>query len=221
MATDDEALRSHLIDEAIRNVPRAFLERFLARVPNAYREKFLEVDSDPTTIEDQRLARLCQDRVFRLDWELAQAAKEAKLPATSRPLPENGWAYTYVAAGSVGITQSYVQTIGALPKPAKFRDGLAKAAAVPRLAIDEPAEIYLPKSFYALIAHNPLGKKFRLPDQDLGSVQFCVPCHDMKAWALEISVTELLSYYPSIKRSISTRSPAWKKRPDTGTEPQQ
>ena len=48
----------------------------------------------PMTLKEQRLAKLIQDRFFRMEWELAGAAETHNLPATSKPLPENSWQYT-------------------------------------------------------------------------------------------------------------------------------
>ena len=146
--------------------------------------KFADVKADPATLSEHRLPKLIQDRVFRMEWELAEAAKAHGLPYTAKPLPENKWAYTYVICGSFGLTQAYVQTAGSVPIPAKYREDLAKAAGIPRLPIDDPAEIYQSKEFYALLAHNPVGKLFAEEDQRLGTLQLCVPCKDMNGVGL-------------------------------------
>jgi hypothetical protein len=219
MATDEARLREHLLESITQNVPRGFLDDFQRRTVNAYREKFHDVMHDPTALSEQRLAKLIQDRMFRMDWELAQAAKACGMPVTSKPLPENAWSYTYVVAGSFGLTQSYVPAIGALPKPAKFRDDLATAAGVPRLPLDDPKEIYQIKDFYALFAHNPLGKFFTEDEQQLGTLQFCIPCKDMNDWTFAMSFAELLSYYPAMaKKPRATRAPTWKQRVVRGGE---
>ena len=205
----------YLIAKIVDNISRGFLEEFQKRAPGAYLDRFQLVRHEPTTLQEQRLPKLIADRVFRMDWELAQAAETFGLPATSKPLPENSWYYTYVIAGDIGLTQSYVPAIGALPKPAKFRNDLAMAAGVPRLPIDDPAEIYQVKHFYALLAHNPVGKRFTEEDQKLGSLQLCIPCKDMNSWAFAMSVAELLSYYPAAaKKPEPTRAPTWKREPD-------
>jgi len=211
MATDEEYLRKHLIGQVVDNVPRGCLEEFERRAQKAYVERFAEVRHDPATLDEHRLHKLIQDRMFRMDWELAETAKAQGLRYTAKPLPENTWAYTYVIAGSFGLTQAYVQTIGALPIPAKYRDDLAKASGIPRLPLDDPREIYQPKKFYALLAHNPVGRHFAEEDQKLGTLQLCIPCRDMNSWAFAMSVPELLSYYPNrITTQEKERGPAWK-----------
>lgn len=219
MATDAERLRKYLVEQAVINIPRGFLGELQRRTPAAYQDQFQQVDHDPTTVQEQRLARLIQDRFFRMEWELSQAAKAQGMPATSKPLPENSWQHTYVSAGAFGLTQSYVTAMGVLPQAAKFRDDLAKAARVPRLPIDDPKEIYELKEFYGLFAHNPIGRMFTERDQKLGSLQLCIPYHDMKGWALEISVIELLAHYPAEAKKVEPkRAPTWKRSPSRGLE---
>lgn len=216
MATDEERVREHILKRVVDGVPRAYLEDFQRRAPAAYRDEFENARHDTTTVPEQRLSRLILNRVFRLDWELAEAAKAHSLPATSKPLPENAWNYTYVIAGGFGLTQSYVPAIGSLPKPAKFREDLAKAAGVPRLPLDD---LYQVKEFYGLLAHNPVGKNFAEGDQQLGSLQFCIPCRDMNSWVFAMSVPELLSHYPAaVKKTSKGRAPTWKRFPETGAD---
>lgn len=221
MATDDEKFRQHVIEQAVAKIPRGFLEEMNSRLPRAYAEVFSDTKLDPTTLADQKLSRLIQMRCFRIDWELHQAALAHGLAVTTKPLPENSWCYAYVAADSFGLTQSYVSKMGSLPQPAKFRENLASAANRPRLAFDDPEEIYTFKEFYALLAHNPVGRHFDEESQKFGALQFCVPYNDMKGWALEIGVAELLSYYPiTKKKSERIVAPIWKSTPkrDTGTK---
>ena len=218
MATDQELLRDHLLGRIIANVPRGYLQEVERRTQAAYRSKFADVKDDPTTLGEHRPWKLVHDRMFRMDWELAEAAKAHGLRYTTKPLPENKWAYTYVVAGTFGLTQAYVQTVGALPIPAKYREDLAKAAGIPRLPLDDPKEIYEPKEFYGLLAHNPVGRLFTADDQKLGTLQFCIPSKDMNAWAFEMSVPELLSNYPSeIEKPETERGPTWKRDPRRGT----
>jgi hypothetical protein len=218
MATDDELQRAHLLARVVKGIPRAFLEDFFKRTAAAYSDRFQLVKHEPTTLEEHRLSKLLADRVFRMDWELKKSADAHGLIATSRPVAENNWSFTYVIAGDIGLTQSYVPTIDELPKAAKFRDELAMAGNIPRLPLDDPAEIYQPKKFYALLAHNPIGRHFTEEDQKLGSLQLCIPYKDMNGWALTMSVPELLSYYPvTTKEAEPTRAPTWKRKPGRET----
>ncbi|MGF1610810.1 MAG: hypothetical protein ACFCUQ_15520 [Kiloniellales bacterium] len=219
MATDYEQLQGHIIQCAVRSIPRGFLEDFQRRTEHVYKELFQEVLTDPAILPEQRPAKLIDNRFYRMEWELAQAAKAHGLNVTSHPIPENGWSYTYVTAGDFGLTQSYTKDHGALPQPAKFLEALAMRAGVPRLPIDEPEEIFQLKKFYALFAHTPMGKRFDEDHQKLGSLQLCVPCREMNAWGFELGTAELLSHYPAAIESgkiAPTRraTPQWR----TGTE---
>ena len=219
MATDEQALREHLIAQTTINIPKAFLEEFNRRLGRAYDEEFAVVQSDPTTLAEHKASKLIATRCFRVDWELHETAKKHGLAVTAKPLPENTWHYTYVSSGRCGLTQSYVQKLGSLPQSAKFRENLASAANMPRLPLDDPKEIYAIKDFYALLAHNPVGQRFSEDSQKLGGLQLCVPSPDMKRWVLEISVAELLSHYEAeVKRTDRTTAPIWKQEPKPAIE---
>ena len=112
MATDEELQREFLLSKIVESVPRDFLQDFWKRSFAAYADRFHLVRHEPTTLEEHRLPKLLQDRVFRMDWELKQSARSHGLLVTSRPIAENSWCFTYVVAGDVGLTQSYVPTIG-------------------------------------------------------------------------------------------------------------
>jgi hypothetical protein len=217
MATDEEVVRARILEQTVAHVPRAFVEEYHERAKRAYSEEFTEVFHCPRTLDHQRIFKLNQNRCFRLDWELYECAQRHGLIATANLLPENQWYHAYVVSGAFGITQSYVQALGDLPHPAKFRDRLAEAARCPRLPLDDPEEIFAVKEFYALFAHNPVGRAFTEDHQRLGSLMFCVPSKDMRAWVAEISAPELISLYPAKKvvKKIG-RGPTWKRR--TGTE---
>ncbi len=220
MATDQELVRQHILDQAVSNVPRGFIEEFYERAKRAYSEEFAEVHHKPTTLKHQRIFKLNQDRCFRLDWELHECAARHGLVATANLLPENQWYHAYVVSGTFGITQAYVQALGDLPHAARYRERLAEAAKCPRLPFDDPAEIFAVKEFYALFAHNPVGRTFTEEHQRLGSLMFCVPSKDMRSWVAEISVPELLSLYPAQKAvKKAGRAPTWKRPADreTGT----
>lgn len=153
-----------------------------------------------------------------MDWELHQAALLHGLAVTAKELPSNKWRHTYATAGSFGLTQSYVPNAGDLPAPAKFREALAEAANCPRLPLDGPEEIYAVKEFYGLIAHTPVGKRFAEDEQKLGTLMLCVPDRTMKAWALAVSVPELIAMYPVDKQAPKEeRGPTWRREKDTGT----
>jgi hypothetical protein len=141
-------------------------------------------------------------------------------PATSQgeQLPNNRH-YVYVANGSLGLTQSYVPTIGAMPKVAKFREVHAAINAISRQTRldlgDEPKEVLIGKEFYGVLAHNPVSKRFTDHDQRLGMIQFCVPVNDCSGWAVQLTIEEILAAYDSMSRTEKKpdRRLRWKKNP--------
>lgn len=197
MATDEALLREHILNQATASIPKGFLVEVQDRIRRAYSEEFATVKHNPTTLSEQQLFKLKQDRCFRIDWEIHQAAIAHGLNVTAKELPNNSWHHTYVTSGAFGLTQSYVPRIGDLPQPAKFREALAEAANCPRLPIDDSAEIYELKEFYALFAHTPVGQRFGEAEQKLGTLMFCVPDRAMKDWVLSKSVPELIALYPA------------------------
>ncbi len=207
-----DELREHIIAAAVENIPRLFLEDFAKRAVNAYRDTYQEVAHNPTLLPEQKLASLRQTRPFRMEWEMAQSAKACGIPCTTKPLADNDWRYAYAVSGVFGFTQSYVPVLGALPQPAKFRDALAEAARIPELNLEDlSTELFLPRQYYGLLAHNPLGHTFTEDHQKFGSLQLCVPFIDMKGWALEIGVWELISRYPTAtKKAVASTGPSWK-----------
>ena len=118
------------------------------------------------------------------------------------------------------MTQSYVQAIGELPQPARFRERLANSMKLPRLDLgDEPSDAFEMRDLYGLVAHNPIGRRFNKDEQRLGMIQFCLPAEDYDAWAVEFTFSEIVSAYPSgTKRVEPRRSPTWKRRDDKNTE---
>jgi hypothetical protein len=207
--------KAHLTATAVAAIPKQFLHDVIRRAEIAYAATYDEVKHHPQTLIEHKLAKLKQVRCFRMEYEMAEAAKACGLPHTSKLLPENDWCYTYVVTGNFGLTQAYVQQIGSLPNSAKYRENLANASRIPRLALDEDPEIYKARKFYGLIAHNPVGQLFDESKQKMGSIQLCIPCEGMKGWALEIPLVELLSYYPvEIRRAVATPEPMWKKAED-------
>ena len=215
MATDQERLRTHIIQCAVESIPRPFLEEVHRRTATAYRDVFHEVKQDPTVLDEQRLLKLAQDRVFRMERELSEAAKAHDLPITAKPVAENNWSYAYVVSGRFGITQAYIPPNDRFPHPAKYRDELARASGVPRLPLDDPREIYEAKDFYALFAHTQIGSRFTEEHQGLGVLRLCVPSGNgdkLNRWALKLSVVELMSHYPSeAPQAKPQRAPTWKR----------
>lgn len=220
MATDEVQMRQHILAQATTSIPKAFLVEAQERIRRAYLEEFAAVDHNVTTLPEQQIFKLNQDRCFRIDWELHEAAKAHGLNITAKELPYNRWHHTYVTAGVFGLTQSYVPKVGDLPQPAKFRDALAEAANCPRLPLDDSAEIYTVKDFYALFAHTPVGRRFVEEEQKLGTLMFCVPDRTMKSWALSVGVAEIIALYPAEEKGMKEGRtvPTWRRSKDAGSK---
>src|SRR3546814_3527725 len=76
---------------------------------------------------------------------------EHGIPCSATILAENNRHYVYSTKGDIALTQVYVPAIGAMPKPARFRERLAAINDImrsPRLDLGvEPPEVFLGQSF--------------------------------------------------------------------------
>jgi hypothetical protein len=194
-----ERMRTVLLSTVVRDLPRGFWSDLREGAKRTYADVFQQVRTDPLLVDTQRIDLLYQYRHCRMENLLHQLAKRHNLSCSPTLLQENGRFYVLAAQGDVIMTQSYVPTIGAMPKPAQY---LKRHAAVneitrsPQLGIlDEPTELFLQKGVYGLLAHNPVGKRFAEADQRLGMIQFCIPVEDHSAWAAELLVEEILDAY--------------------------
>jgi hypothetical protein len=122
----------------------------------------------------------------------------------------------------VGVTQSYVQVSGDMPTPAQFRKQLAEMAAFKRTSRldlgDEPKELITPKQVCGIMLHSPVGKKFSEDDQKLGAIGFFVPYENYDGWAVEISLSEIISAYAPTEKREDRVQPIRKQGKKTGTE---
>lgn len=215
METRDE-LKAAIIAAITRDYPKAFWEGARDATRQAYLDVFHQVGADPNILADQRLDSLYQARHFRMEHVLMKLAERYAIPSTATLLASNNRRYVLVTKGSVAMTQAYVQTIGAMPKPARYRERHAQINALslqPQLDLGrEPREAFLPKDFYGLLAHNPVGNRFEEQDQRLGMLQFCVPLPDCSDWATELTMEEIISSYDApAKDTKPMREMPWKK----------
>ena len=208
--------KDSLLEAIISNVPKPFLNGLNKRIQAAYLSEYHRIKDDPSTLDDQKGARLLDDRYYRIETELHDAAQEAGLPVTARPVAQNSWTFVYVKSNGVGFTQSYVPRQGDFPpNKAKFRQQLAAESALPRFDLgDDDIRVFQPCDFYALIAHNPLGKDFSEDKQHLGGLQLCVPDSAMESWLLQMSIVEIISMYPAdSKETLAKPEPIMKSVP--------
>ncbi|MEX1036271.1 MAG: hypothetical protein WDZ54_09960 [Sneathiella sp.] len=209
-----EHLRDTALSMLVRDIPEEFWSDLHALGKIVYADTFAEVENDPSVVADQKIDLLLQRRHFRMEKLLVDLAARHGLSSSMSLILQNGRCHAYVFKGDVSMTQSYVKCIGDLPQPAKFRERLANTMELPRLDLgDEPDGAFIMPKLYGLVAHNPLGRRFVENDQKLGMIQFCLPSVDCKAWAVELSLTEISSVYPSTpSKAKPSRSLSWKAR---------
>lgn len=215
-----ERLRATAVTMIVRDIPLEFWSDLRALAIIAYADVFAAVDADKNILPSQKIDDLLQRRHFRMEKLLVDLAIRHGLLHSTSVIPQNSRHHAYVFNGDVAMTQSYVQAIGSLPQPAKFRERLASSMDLPRLDLgDEPQDAFVMRNIYGLIAHNPIGRRFHIEEQKLGMIQFCLPANDCRAWAVEFTVTEVLDAYPTApQRDVPKRSMPWKKpKDDEGT----
>lgn len=212
-----ERLRAIILSTIVRDTPQGFWADIREGAKRNYADVFHQVRAEPNLVENQRIDLLYQFRHCRMEFLLKAAAEKYEIPCSPTVLEKNGRYYVYATKGAIGMTQSYVQTIGAMPKPAKYLERLAAMNAIPRsprlLLGDEPPEVFVGKDFFGLLAHNPVGKRFSEQDQGLGMIQFCVPVQDHSEWAAELAISEiLLAYEVEAPSEKPDRRLPWRRR---------
>lgn len=207
-----QRLKGTIVTTIVRDIPKLFWSDLRGMTRQAYADVFTQIQADPNVVPEQRIDRLRQDRHFRMEHVLSALAARHGIACSHTLLAENSQHYVYATRGDIGMSQSYVRAIGDLPKPARYWQRLAEANDIPRLDLgDEPPEVLIGKSYYGLIAHNPIGHRFDPEEQKLGMIQLCFPSNDGKAWGLELAIEELTAAYPIDKPdTASERKPKWK-----------
>lgn len=214
-----EEIKSSAKVKLVKDIPAQFWVDLRSLAIITYADTFAAVHADSGILIQQKLDELLQRRHFRMEKLLVDLAVRHKLSHSMNLIVQNNRQHAYVFKGDVAMTQSYVQAIGLMPQPAKFRESLANAMGLPRLDLgDEPEGAFIVRNLYGLIAHNPVGRRFDAESQKLGMIQFCLPSADCKAWAIELTITEILNAYPAApKKDVPKRSMPWKKNGDEGT----
>jgi len=210
-----EMQRKAVIATVTRDLPQGFWADMGAGTRQAYLGAFHQVKNDPNILDDQRLDQLYQVRQAHMEKILMDVAVKHGLASSTTLLVENGRRYVYAAKGAVGLTQAYVQTIGDMPKPARFRERHAaqnRVVSEPRFDFgEEPSVLLHAKRFYGLIAHNPVGKRFSERDQALGLIQLCIPNPSCSSWIVQTALQELIAAYaPVVASEAKERGPTWK-----------
>jgi hypothetical protein len=213
-----ELTRATILGTIVRDIPKGFWEDLAARTRQGYLDVFHQTKNDPNILAEQRLDSLYQARHFRMEHVLKTASDAHGLASSATLIATNNRRYVYASMGSVGLTQAYVQTIGEMPKAARFRERhseLNRVVSEGMLDLGiEPAELLASKDFYGLIAHNPAGKRFTENEQALGMIQLCVPVVGCGAWAAELPIQEIIAAYAAAPAEITERGPTWKVEKD-------
>lgn len=114
--------RAIIVSTIVRDTPRAFWENVRAGARRTYADVFEQVRNEAGTLAEQKLDKLYQDRHFAMEHLLATVAKGHGFACSATLLTENNRRYVYATKGSIGLTQVYVPCIGAMPRPARFRE---------------------------------------------------------------------------------------------------
>lgn len=105
------------------------------------------------------------------------------------------------------MTQSYVRSAGALPRPANFRKQLAKMNAFNNQGrfdlIEGEREFKMPPEITRVILHSPAGQAFREEHQALGAIGLYVPFSDFSGWAVGLPLPKLS---PPMRRPLSRKT---------------
>lgn len=210
--------REFVLDAIIEDMPQATWQRIMDRAKATYSSSYGIVASDPSLLDEQRAQKLFQERYFKMEHAVVAAARETGVSASAKLIGVNQCHYGYVARGRVGFTQSYVKFNGKMPSPARFREQLAEMAEFKRVSRldlgDEPTELITPKAINGILLHTPVGPKFSKDQQMLGAIGFYVAYDNWTGWAVELTLSEILSAYkPTEKRADNAILPF--KRPDT------
>ena len=96
---------------------------------------------------------------------------------------------------------------------------MAEFKRAPRLNLgDVPSDLIEPKRVSGIVLHSPAGRKFAADDQKLGAIGFFVAYDDFKGWAVELTLSEIISAYLPVEKREDRAAPTRKKIGKTGTE---
>lgn len=195
----DEENKAHVLALLTGNFPVGLWKGLQDRSRSLYMDTFSEAQSDPQINNSQRLHYLFQRRHFRMENLLQHESGQHAVPATSELIERNSCYFTLVQKGPVRMTQSYVRSAGALPRPANFRKQLAKLNAFNNQGrfdlIEGEREFKMPPEITGIILHSPAGQAFREEHQALGSIGLYVPFSDFSGWAVGLTFAEIIASY--------------------------
>jgi hypothetical protein len=216
-----EEHKQFALEVIIADTPESFWQRAAERTQFVYRDSYSGVATDPALLPEQRMQKLWQERYFKMEHALIAVANEIGLPASAKLIGSNQCHYAFAGRNRFGLTQSYVQVSGDLPKPANFRTQLAEMAYFmreSRLPLgDEPIELITPKAVMGILLHSPVGKRFSEDEQKLGALGLYIPYRDYSDWAVRLAIPEILAAYAPAEKREDRAAPTRKTAAQTGT----
>jgi hypothetical protein len=159
-------------------------------------------------LEDQRAAKLLDERFYVAETALQRAASETGLVSTGQKVMINGWNYTLVRGGGVSMVQTYVQTPADFARPAKFREAHSAVNTFlrsPQLDLgDIDPKVFSISTVNGIIIHGPVAKDFDQNSQRLGFLNFAVPDDTYRIWGLNFSILEIIARFEHSESGIQT-----------------
>jgi hypothetical protein len=218
--TPEDSYRRFVLEAIVADTPEAFWRRATDRTQFVYGESYTSVATDPALLPEQRMQKLYQERYFKMEHALIAIGNETGVAASAKLVGINQCHFAYAGRGRIGLTQSYVQVSGEMPKPAEFRKQLAEMAEFERILrlplSDEPVELITPKSVMGILLHSPIGQRFSEADQKLGELGFFIAYKDYSGWAVQLAMPEILAAYAPAEKREDRAAPIRKTGTETG-----
>jgi hypothetical protein len=216
LIVSDPLLQQEVLAMLLRETSPTFWQVLTQRKRWAYGEAFASVHNDPRPLENQKKAKLLDERFYLCERALHDAAVAAGAVSSDQKIAVNSWVYTIARVGPVSIIQTYVQSPEDFARPAKFREqhaGLNNFLSRPQFALgDVSPEIFEISKVAGIVIHGPRGRPFTEAFQRLEFLNFCVPSEDYKRWEVNLPVPEILAAFNAtpaaqLQRDIATPKP--------------
>lgn len=195
----DEEVRSAFWATVLRDTKMPFWRGIQNSMEWAYDESFQAVTNDTRILEDQKPAKLLDERFYVAERALRQIAAETGMISTVQKISANDWNYTLVRGGAVAMVQCYVQTPSEMARPAKFREAMSAMntfLSAPQFDLgDINPKVFDLSAINGILIHGPIGKKFEASDQRLGFLNFAVADESYRTWGLNIGVAEIIARF--------------------------
>ncbi|MGY2804243.1 hypothetical protein [Bradyrhizobium sp. USDA 4506] len=224
--TDEEVLAAFWTT-VLRDTKLPFWRGLQNGMEWAYDESFQSVVNDTRVLEDQKPAKLLDERFYVAERALRQAAAETGMISTGQKISSNDWNYTLVRGGAVAMVQSYVQTPSEMARPAKFRETMSAMntfLSAPQFDLgDINPKVFELSAINGILIHGPVGKRFDESEQRLGFLNFAVADESYRTWGLNIPVAEVITRFEQNEAGLEApqrdiAKPLIKRRPKKAEE---